>query len=88
MSCNFQGRFIFENEKDKVRAKEMGISDFNKKYDVKEIIRGDSIFCATGITTGDLISGIKKDGNTFHTETLITHKNQKLVNKISKKYTF
>ena len=88
MSCNFQGRFIFENEKDKVRAKEMGISDFNKKYDVKEIIRGDSIFCATGITTGDLISGIKKDGNTFHTETLITHKNQKLVNKISKTYTF
>tara|TARA_B100001121_G_scaffold191906_1_gene167605 strand:- start:3 stop:959 length:957 start_codon:yes stop_codon:yes gene_type:complete len=88
MNCNFQGRFIFENEEDKIRAKQMGIYDFNKKYDISEIIKGDSIFCATGITSGDLISGIKKDGNTFHTETLITHKNQNLVNKIYKKYKF
>ncbi len=88
MSCKFQGRFIFEKDDDKERARQMGISDFNKKYDVHEIIRGDSIFCATGITSGDLISGIKKDGNIFHTETLITHKSQNLVNKLDKKYTF
>ena len=88
MSCKFQGRFIFEKDDDKERARQMGISDFNKKYDVHEIIRGDSIFCATGITSGDLISGIKKDGNIFHTETLITHKSQNLVNKVDKKYTF
>ncbi len=88
MNCKFQGRFIFEKDDDKERARQMGISDFNKKYDVHEIIRGDSIFCATGITSGDLISGIKKDGNIFHTETLITHKSQNLVNKLDKKYTF
>ena len=33
----------------------MGIKDLNKKYDLKEIVKGDSIFCATGITNGDLV---------------------------------
>ena len=86
MNCNFQGRFIFETDKDKVRAKEMGIMDLSKKYEINEIVKGDSIFCATGITSGELINGLKKDGNNFHTETLITHKSQNLVNKIHKKY--
>ena len=44
-NCFFQGRFIFDNEKDKLRAKEMGIDDLKKKYDLSEIISGDSIFC-------------------------------------------
>ena len=72
--CHFQGRFIFETEKDKSRAKTMGINDFNKKYHLKDIISGDSIFCATGITSGDLVSGIKILKNEFEAETLITHK--------------
>ena len=87
MNCNFQGRFIFETDQDKFRAKQMGITDLNRKYEIQEIIRGDSIFCATGITTGDIINGVKRVGNTFITETLVTHKNQNLANKIQKKYT-
>ena len=73
-NCNFQGRFIFENEKDKSRASKMGIKDFNKKYELNEIVSGDSIFCATGITSGDLVSGVEIVNNEFITETLITHK--------------
>ena len=73
-NCKFQGRFIFETEKDKLRASKMGIKDFDKKYELKEIVTGDSIFCATGITSGDLVSGVKKENNEFYTETLITHK--------------
>ena len=73
-NCNFQGRFIFETEDDKIRAKKMGIKDFQKKYSIKEIVSGDSIFCATGITSGDLVSGIKIQNNEFISETLITHK--------------
>ena len=72
--CIFQGRFIFENEEDKKRANKMGIRDFNKKYEINEIVSGDSIFCASGITTGDLVSGITIDGNEFTSETLVTHK--------------
>ena len=40
----------------------MGISDLNKKYEINEIIKGESIFCVTGITSGELMNGIiKKD---------------------------
>ena len=77
-NCTFQGRFIFETDDDKTRARKMGIKDLNKKYELKEIIKGDSIFCATGITSGDLVSGIKISDNKFISETLITHKSSNL----------
>ena len=76
--CFFQGRFIFENDIDKKRANEMGIKDLNRKYELNEIVSGDSIFCATGITSGDLVSGVKILDNKFYSETLITHKSSKL----------
>ena len=86
MNCNFQGRFIFKTEEDKFRAKKMGILNFDKKYELNEIVKGDSMFCATGITTGDIIEGVKREGDFFCTETLITHKSQNIVKKIIKKY--
>ena len=44
----------------------MGIVDLTKKYDLNEIIKGDSVFCATGITSGDLVKGMKlKKTNLF-----------------------
>ena len=73
-NCFFQGRFIFDNESDKSRAKKMGIKDLEKKYEINEIVTGDSIFCATGITSGDLVSGIEIEDNEFISETLVTHK--------------
>ena len=77
-NCSFQGRFLFQTDQDKIRAKNMGINDLSKKYELKEIVSGDSIFCATGITSGDLVSGIKLDGNEFISETLVTHKSSGL----------
>tara|TARA_B100000900_G_scaffold402878_1_gene409247 strand:- start:34 stop:975 length:942 start_codon:yes stop_codon:yes gene_type:complete len=72
--CFFQGKFLFENETDKLRAKKMGIEDFEKKYELNEIVSGDSIFCATGLTTGDLVKGIDIQKKEFTSETLVTHK--------------
>ena len=77
-NCNFQGRFLFKTENDKARAKKMGISDLTKKYELNEIVTGDSIFCATGITSGDLVAGIKIQDNDFVSETLVTHKSSGL----------
>ena len=77
-NCNFQGRFLFESNKDKERAKKMGIEDFGKKYQLNEIVKGDSIFCATGITSGDIVSGIEVVNDEFISETLITHKSSGL----------
>jgi len=73
-NCNFQGRFIFKEENDISRAKKMGIKDLNKKYNLKEIVSGDSIFCATGITSGDLVNGITIEDDKYVSETLVTHK--------------
>jgi len=85
--CFFQGKFIFDNENDKIRARQMGISNFGKKYDLNEIVSGDSIFCATGITSGDLVKGIKLDENSFTSETLITHKSSNLKKIFNSKHT-
>ena len=72
--CHFQCRFIFDSDKDIKDAKEMGINDLNKKYELNEIIKGDSIFCSTGVTSGEMLDGIKINGNKYITETLVTHK--------------
>ena len=77
-NCNFQGRFLFKTEKDRARAKKMGINDLTKKYELNEIVTGDSIFCATGITSGDLVGGIQIQGDEFISETLVTHKSSGL----------
>ena len=74
-NCNFQGRFIFKEEKDISRARKMGIKELDRKYELSEIISGDSIFCATGVTSGDLVKGIELIDNKYISETLITHKN-------------
>ena len=73
--CKFQGRFLFKTDDDIKRAKKMGIEDLNKKYNLHDIVKGESIFCATGITSGDLVNGVKKINNKYITETLVTHKN-------------
>ena len=73
--CHFQGRFIFDNEKDINEAKSMGLTDLNKKYELNEIVKGDSIFCASGITNNEVLNGIVIDRDEFVSETLVTHKN-------------
>ena len=73
--CHFQGRFIFDNDKDISDAKKMGITNLNKKYELNEIVKGDSIFCATGITTSEVLSAIDINENNYTSETLVTHKN-------------
>ena len=76
--CHFQGKFIFDNENDIKIAKTMGIIDLNKKYDLKEIVKGDAIFCATAITDTMSMKGVKvKTNNSFTTETLVTYQSSK-----------
>ena len=85
--CHFQGRFIFDNEKDIIEAKSMGIKDLNKKYELEEIVKGDSLFCASGITNSEVLKGIVIEGDKFISETLVTHKNsnfKKIVKSVKK----
>ena len=73
--CHFQGKFIFDNENDIKVAKEMGITDLNRKYEINEIVKGDAIFCATAITDTMAMKGVKSEDDHYYiTETLVTHK--------------
>ena len=63
----------------------MGIKELDKKYELNEIIRGDSIFCATGITSGDLVNGIQIKNDYYISETLVTHKSSNLKKVVQQK---
>ena len=84
-NCGFQGRFIFEDDKTIKRAKIMGIKDLKKKYQLEDIVKGDSIFCATGITNGELVKGVEISGDYFITDTFVTHKSRNIKKNIKEK---
>ena len=77
-NCHFQGRFLFKTDQDISRARKMGITELNKKYEINEIIKGESIFCATGITSGELMNGIIKKDDRFITETIVGYNKSSL----------
>ena len=81
LDCQMQTRLSFRNQKEKNRAKKLGIVDLDKKYNVEDMIKGDVIFCATGVTDGDLVKGIRDFGNFFESQTFVLHKSSK-TNKI------
>jgi len=83
LSCfggQIQGRLILDKN-ETIRAKKLGITDPKKKYNIDEMVKGDVIFCASGVTNGDLAKGIKNYEDRFEVTTLALHKSQK-INKI------
>ena len=71
------------NDKDEIkRAKILGISDLSKKYVIDDMVKGDVIFCATGVTNGDLLSGIIDKGEFFEANSFVLHKNQNISKKV------
>ena len=67
LSCvggQFQGRLLFRNDDEKARAAKWGVTDLNRIYELEDLVKGDAIFAATGVTDGSLLDGVKrrKDG--------------------------
>ncbi len=88
LSCyggQIQGRLVL-NDDEKIRAKKLGITDFKKKYNIDEMVKGDVMFCATGVTTGDLATGVEDLGNEFKVTTFALHKNHNVIKTISNIY--
>ena len=67
----FQGRLVFRNADEKARAARIGITDFDKKYDLHEMVRADAIFAATGVTKGALLDGVTVKDGFVHTHSLV-----------------
>ncbi len=84
LSCyggQIQGKLVLDDE-EKLRAKKLGITDFEKKYNIDDMVKGDVIFCATGVTTGDLANGVKDLGNEYEVNTFLLHKSQNTIKSV------
>ena len=88
LDCQMQTRLVFQDDDEKKRARKIGIKELNIKYNINDMVKDDVIFCATGVTDGDLVRGIKDVGDHFEAETFVLHKssntNKIIKNKIKK----
>ncbi len=63
-----QGRLIFRNDDERLRAERCGITDFDRKYSMLDLAHGDVMFAATGVTNGTMLRGVRRfsGGATTH----------------------
>ena len=88
LSCyggQIQTRLVL-NEDESIRAKKMGINDLKKKYNIEDMVKGDVMFCATAITNGDLVDGVKDNIEYYETTTIALHKNKRTSSIIKNKH--
>ena len=88
LSCyggQIQTRLVL-NEDESIRAKKMGINDLKKKYNIEDMVKGDVMFCATAITNGDLVDGVKDKIDYYETTTIALHKNKRTSSIIKNKH--
>ena len=64
-------RLILDTEEKRARAKKMGVSDPKKIYTITDMVRGDCLIAATGVTTGNLLKGVKYDKGVVRTHTVV-----------------
>ncbi|PHY14291.1 fructose-bisphosphatase class II [Caulobacter sp. B11] len=81
----FQGRLLFRNADEKARAAKWGITELDKKYDLHDIVRGDAIFAATGVTWGNLLEGVTYKDGCVHTHTLVMNSSTGTVREVRMK---
>ena len=78
-----QTRLVLSDDKEINRAKKLGITDLKKKYNIEDMIKGDVIFCASGVTDGEMLKGITYKGDSFEASSFVLHKSQKIFKKIT-----
>ena len=67
----FQGQFLYKNEEERERAKRVGVQDLDKVWSRDDLASGEVLFFATGVTSGTLVEGVKREADSFSTQTLI-----------------
>lgn len=77
-----QARLVFRNDDERARAARTGVTDLDRKYDVTELASSDCLFVATGVTDGDLVSGVRKENGVAHTETLLLNSADRSIRRV------
>jgi fructose-1,6-bisphosphatase II len=71
---NFMGRLVPRNQQEAERAIAMGFGDLERVLEIDDlVISDDVVFCATGITDGDLVRGVRFFGNQARTHSILVH---------------
>jgi len=66
-----QGRLVFRNADEKARATRLGIKEFDRKYSLLELARGEVMFAATGVTNGTMLKGVRRFRHGAMTHSLV-----------------
>ena len=66
-----QTRLVVDTDEKRGRVARMGIKDPRKKYQIEDMVRGDCLFAATGVTDGHMLSGVKFGNGFIGTETVV-----------------
>ena len=83
MGGQFFGKLIFRNDDERARARKAGITNFDRVYTRDDLVRSDVIFAATGVTTGSLLAGIKREPGWVTLETILMRSKTGTVRRIS-----
>ena len=67
----FEGRLLFRNDDEKARARKWGVTDLDRIYKLEDLVKGDAIFAATGVTDGSLLEGVKRRKGCMTTESVV-----------------
>lgn len=84
----FQGRLMFRNDEEKARADRIGVKDLDRKYDMMDLAAGDVIFAATGVTDGNLLSGVKMSEGGARTQSIVMRSSTGTIRKIETVHDF
>jgi fructose-1,6-bisphosphatase II / sedoheptulose-1,7-bisphosphatase len=79
---HFQGRLLFRNDDERARAERTGVTDFDRKYDLHELVSKDAVFAATGVTKGAMLDGVVMREGFVTTHTLVMDSSTRTVRRI------
>ena len=81
-----QTRLVFRKDDERARAEKLGIRDFNRKYLLNDLAKGDCVFAATGVTSGTMLEGVRVEGGMIITHSIVMRSATKTVRWIKMKH--
>src|SRR6266853_2936592 len=88
MGGDMQGKLAPRNDKEVERAQKMGIKDVKKIFDVEEMARGNVVFAATGVTSGDFLRGVRFFKGGAETHSVVMRSKSRTIRYIQSRHTF
>jgi fructose-1,6-bisphosphatase II len=86
---DFQGRLKFRNSGERERALKMGIQNPDRIFKLDELAQGSVMFCATGVTDGPLLKGVRTlPGNRAQTHSIVMRSQTGTVRRVEAEHNF